>query len=40
MKYIKDDIWKYHDRHTPIVITTNGYVKRNGECVMGRGIAL
>lgn len=25
--------------HEPMVVTTNGFVKRNGECVMGRGIA-
>ena len=41
MKIIKDNIWKYHktDATSFIVITTNGFVKKNGECVMGRGIA-
>ncbi len=41
MKVIKDNIWKYHktDATSFIVITTNGFVKKNGECVMGRGIA-
>lgn len=34
------DIWKLQSRYTPICITTNGFVKNNGECVMGRGIAL
>src|SRR5580704_4326946 len=33
------DLWSYH--HLGYVcITTNGYVKSNGECVMGRGVAL
>lgn len=27
------------DSTHPIVVTTNGFVKRNGECVMGAGIA-
>jgi hypothetical protein len=39
MKIIKDDIWKYRGNKTPICVTTNGFVKKNGECVMGRGIA-
>jgi len=38
MKIIKDNIWKYYGKGY-IVITTNGFVKNNGECVMGRGIA-
>ncbi len=39
MKIIKDNIWKYHSKDNFIVITTNGFVKKNGACVMGRGIA-
>jgi hypothetical protein len=40
MREIKGNIWDYHDIHGPwIVIPTNGYVKKNGECVMGRGLA-
>lgn len=35
---IRDDIWKYRDKGY-IVIPTNGYVKGNGQCVMGRGLA-
>ncbi len=31
------DLWKY--RAAAVVITTNGKVKKNGECVMGRGCA-
>lgn len=38
MKIIKDDIWKY-DQEGYIIVTTNGFIKSNGECVMGAGIA-
>lgn len=34
------DIWDHADEYDAIVITTNGFVKKNGEAVMGRGIAL
>jgi len=37
---IIDNIWKYYEQGHWICITTNGFVKNNGECVMGRGIAL
>ena len=37
---IHGDIWKYHKDGYYIVVPTNGYVKANGECVMGRGLAL
>jgi len=40
MKFIKGDMWKYFGRkNVAIVVTTNGTVKSNGECVMGRGVA-
>lgn len=39
MKEAYGDLWNY-DGDAVIVITTNGAVKRNGECVMGRGCAL
>lgn len=39
LQVINEDIWKYHEQGKPIAITTNGFVKKNGECVMGRGIA-
>lgn len=42
MKEIVDNIWKYHwasPQHW-VVVSTNGFVKRDGACVMGRGIAL
>lgn len=34
------DIWDHLSEYDAVVITTNGYVKGNGEAVMGRGIAL
>lgn len=37
MKEIKGDIWKVDA--DALCITTNGFVKKNGECVMGAGIA-
>lgn len=40
MNIIKDDIWNYHKEGNFVVITTNGFVKKTGQCVMGRGIAL
>lgn len=38
MKEITGDLWDYYSKH-PICITINGYVKKNGEAVMGRGCA-
>lgn len=38
MKEIEGNLWDYHPEHW-IVITTNGTIKRNGEAVMGRGVA-
>lgn len=40
MELIKGDIWDFHTRGQVVCITTNGFVKTNGECVMGRGTAL
>lgn len=37
---LSGNIWDYHSEGSWITITTNGTVKKNGECVMGRGIAL
>jgi len=33
------NIWTYHKRGVPIVITTNGSIKKDGKSVMGRGVA-
>lgn len=38
MKEIKGELWDYLDH--VVCITTNGFVKKNGEAVMGRGCAL
>ena len=40
MKNWIGNIWQYPVKNAIIVITTNGFVKRNGDCVMGKGIAL
>ena len=40
MKEIQGNIWDYHDKGYWIVITTNGTVRKDGACVMGRGVAL
>ncbi len=39
MKEITGDIWDWHDAGSWIVVTTNGFIKRDGPCPMGRGIA-
>lgn len=33
------NLWDFHAANTPICITTNGSTRRDGACVMGRGIA-
>lgn len=37
---VRGDAWKECVKYDALCITTNGAVKTNGECVMGRGIAL
>lgn len=39
MHLIKGDLWDFHDAGFWVCITTNGFVKANGEGVMGRGVA-
>jgi len=34
------DLWKLHAEHKWICITTNSFIKRTGELVMGKGTAL
>jgi hypothetical protein len=36
----RGNIWKYYNQENLLVVPTNGTVKSNGECVMGRGLAL
>lgn len=38
-KEAEGDIWDFHAKGHWIVITTNGSIKKNGACVMGRGVA-
>ena len=40
MKEVIGNLWDYHEKGHWVAITTNGFVKRNGEAVMGRGVAL
>ena len=40
MREVKGNLWDYYDKGEWIVITTNGTIKRNGACVMGKGVAL
>lgn len=40
MKEIFGNAWDLYLNYTYLAITTNGFVKMNGEAVMGRGIAL
>jgi hypothetical protein len=41
MKEINGDIWELAEyMKAYVIIPTNGFVKNNGECVMGRGLAL
>jgi hypothetical protein len=39
MKEQTGNIWQLRGQGAVVVITTNGFVKSNGACVMGRGIA-
>lgn len=40
MREISGNIWHLYDRGHWLVVTTNGFVRKNKTCVMGRGIAL
>ena len=40
MRFLYGDMWKLWQDGGVLVITTNGFVRANGACVMGRGIAL
>jgi len=40
MKELNRDLWDLYDQSKICGITTNGYVKKNGLAVMGRGCAL
>ena len=40
MVNLRGNIWYFHNWGYWIVIPTNGFVKNNGDAVMGRGVAL
>ena len=40
LKTIKDDIWNFHPKGWSILVPTNGWVNKDGQAVMGKGIAL
>ena|SRR6266478_100586 len=39
MKELTGDLWSFQETGAWCAITTNGYVKGDGRCVMGRGVA-
>lgn len=39
LKIIKEDIWKFWQKDNYIIIPTNGFVKKTGQLVMGKGLA-
>lgn len=39
MEVIKDNIWRFRP-YSYIIVPTNGMVRNDGACVMGRGLAL
>lgn len=40
MKEIRGDLWDYYEKIDHVIcITTNGFLKKNGDAVMGRGCA-
>lgn len=39
MLEIKGNIWDYHNGANWVVVPTNGFVRKDGTCVMGRGVA-
>lgn len=39
IREIKGDLWDYYENGIPVCITTNGFIKKNGELVMGAGVA-
>jgi len=40
MKQVKGNIWDFHRVGYWVIIPTNGNIKKNGEAVMGKGLAL
>jgi hypothetical protein len=40
MQIIEGNLWKFHTPANWIVVPTNGSIRKDGACVMGRGVAL
>ena len=40
MQEVNGDLWDFHNAVNWIVIPTNGAIRQDGGCVMGRGLAL
>jgi len=40
MQYVQGNLWDFRGPDTPVCVTTNGVIKKNGELVMGAGVAL
>jgi hypothetical protein len=40
MQIIEGNLWKFHTPSNWIVVPTNGSIRKDGACVMGRGVAL
>jgi hypothetical protein len=40
MQIIEGNLWKFHTPSNWIVVPTNGAIRKDGACVMGRGVAL
>lgn len=40
MQIVKEDLWKLPPMPGMVVVTTNGYINKDGSLVMGRGAAL
>jgi len=39
MQEVTGNIWEYHKLGRWVIITTNGAIRKDGTCVMGRGVA-
>ena len=39
MRIMKGNIWDYWKKNCCIIIPTNGNIKKNGSCIMGKGLA-
>jgi hypothetical protein len=40
MRWIKGNLWDFHEQNKPVAITTNGVINTHNMNVMGKGVAL